>query len=212
MTVPLSRPYTARIGAPTVERVDPRIFQLTFFHFCMACTFCHDSCCQYGATIEEPKVQAILDRAADIGQYVGVPPAEWFEPNWRPDSDYAGGRYTRTQVRETAHGPRCVFLNADGRGCLLHKFALDHGVPVQSLKPMACNLFPVLWEDGALIVPQEIEDRSLVCLDHGTTLYRSARNDLQWYFGPELVAELDGLEREHMPNRQKSEALSLAVV
>jgi Fe-S-cluster containining protein len=211
MTVPLSRPYPARPGAPTVERVDPRIFELTYFHHCMDCTFCHDSCCQYGATVEEPKVRAILARADELARYVPAPADEWFDERWRSDAEYPGGRYTRTAVQATSQGNRCVFLNAGGRGCLLHKFALENGVPVHDVKPMACNLFPVLWEDGALIVPEEIDDRTLVCIDHGHTLYRSSRNDLLFYFGPELVAELDAIERDYS-RPEKAGTVSLAVV
>ncbi len=212
MIVPLSRPYSARTGAPVVEKVDSRIFELTFFHHCMFCTFCFDSCCQYGATVEEPKVRAILTRAGELEPSIGIPRSEWFEETWWTDADYPGGRFTRTRIHDTPQGNRCVFLNRDGRGCLLHKFALDHGMPVHDLKPMACNLFPVLWDNGTLIVPLEIDDRTLVCMDQGVTLYRSARGDLLAYFGSELVAELDAMEREHLPASEKSGAMSLAVV
>lgn len=204
MIVPLSRSYTARDGAPTVERVDKRIFSLTFFSACMDCTFCHDACCQYGATIEEPKVRAILDRADELEPFIGRPRSEWFQDDaWLDDPDYPGNRYTRTQV----HGERCAFLNRNGRGCLLHTFALVRGIPVPEIKPLACNLFPVLFEDRTLIVPLEIDDGTLVCLGEGPTLYQSARSDLAYQFGSDLVAELDALEAADIGSRR-----SLAVI
>jgi Fe-S-cluster containining protein len=213
MIVALSRPYTARNGAPTVERVDQRIFELTYFNYCMSCTFCHDSCCQYGATVEEPKVRAILNRADELESYVGIPRQEWFLDHiWWQDPDYPGDRYTRTRVRSTDLGNRCVFSNTKGRGCLLHKFALERGTLVHEIKPLACNLFPVMFDGGVLIVPVEIADRTLVCIDQGPTLYRSARNDLQFYFGPDLVVELDDVERVYLSRKERPGAVSLALV
>jgi Fe-S-cluster containining protein len=191
--VNLSRPYTARDGTPTVDRVDVRIFRETFFSACMECSFCFDTCCQYGATVEAPMAEEILRQAGELEQYLGVPRERWFEPEFKTDPSYPGGKYTRTRVVDGS----CVFLNRTGRGCLLHRFCLEKGVEVHQLKPMACHLFPVLWDEGVLIVPLEVQDRSLVCLGAGPTLYRSARGDLGYYFGPELVAELDALESQH---------------
>ena len=186
----LSRTYVAREGAPAVDRVDTRIFHETFFSACMECSFCFDSCCQYGATVESPMVEAIRQWADELEAYVGVPRGQWFEDWFKPDADYPGGRYTRTRVVDGS----CVFLNRTGRGCLLHRFALERGLDVHDIKPMMCNLFPVLPENGLLGPPDEIRDGSLTCTGPGPTLYRSARADLEYYFGPELVAELDVLE------------------
>ena len=194
MIVPLSRSYTAKDGAPIVERVDRRIFWLSYYHHCMACTFCHDACCQYGADVEEPKLRALLGLAEQLEPLLTERCERWFSSQSADDPDYPGGRFTRTQVRQTSQGQRCVFADPAGRGCRLHSFALRHGLDVRDVKPMACNLFPVLWDQGALIVPLEIEDETLICRGAGVSLYRSARGDLAHYFGPELVAELDRLE------------------
>jgi Fe-S-cluster containining protein len=193
MIVDLSRPYTARGGTPTVDRVNVRIFQATFFSACMECSFCFDTCCQYGATVEAPMAEELLRSADELERYLGVPREQWFENWFKPDADYPGGKYTRTRVVDGA----CVFLNRTGRGCLLHRFCLERGVEVHQLKPMACHMFPVLWDEGVLIPPLEVQDGSLVCIGAGPTLYRSARGDLEYYFGPELVAELDALETAH---------------
>lgn len=155
-------------------------------------------------------VQAIRQRADELEDYLGVPRERWFREDFKDDEDYPGGRYTRTQVIDGS----CVFLNRTGRGCLLHRFCLEKGVEVHALKPMACHMFPVLWEEGVLIPPLEVQDRSLICGGGGPTLYRSARNDLLWYFGPELVAELDGLEPLYLPSLapEVSAILSLPIV
>jgi Fe-S-cluster containining protein len=204
--LPLSRPYAARSGVPVIDRVDPNIFLDTFFSACMDCTFCHDSCCQFGASIEGPLVEKLRGMADELEPYVGVPRADWFRDEMYEDDEYPGGLYTRTGVR----GGKCVFLNRNGRGCLLHRYALEKGLDVHDVKPLACNLFPVLWDQGAFVTPEEIADRTLVCLGDGPTLYRSARGDLLYYFGPELVAELDGLEARVLAERPKTPSPRLA--
>jgi Fe-S-cluster containining protein len=200
MFVPLSRPFSSPTGAPVVDRIDPRLFTWTFFARCMDCTFCHDSCCQYGATVEVPLMEALLARRAELEPVVKRPAEEWFDGRFRDDYEYPGGAFTRTRVFDG----RCVFLNREGRGCLLHSHALATQQPVHALKPMACNLFPVWWNEGAIVLPPEIEERELVCLGEGETLYRSARADLRYYYGPELVEELDRLEQETMPRSRRS--------
>jgi Fe-S-cluster containining protein len=190
MIVPLSRPYACRHGLPVVDRVDTRVYVWTYFAACMDCTFCFDTCCQYGATVEPATVERIRQRADVLEPYVGYPREQWFHDWFKNNGDYPGGRYTRTRVIDGS----CVFLNRHGRGCLLHRFALEQGVAVSDIKPMMCNLFPVLPENGVLGPPDEIVDGSLACLGRGPTLYRSARADLEHYFGAELIAELDVLE------------------
>jgi Fe-S-cluster containining protein len=200
MIVPLSRPFVARLGVPVVDRIDTRLFTLTFFSHCLRCDFCHDLCCQYGATVEAPLLDALLARKDELEPVIGRPASEWFDGAFRDDAEYPGGRFTRTRVFDN----RCVFLNRSGRGCLLHSHALATGTPVHDLKPLACNLFPAWWCDGALVLPPEIEDGELICLGDGPTLYRSARGDLLYYFGPELIAELDALESTTLPPSRRT--------
>lgn len=204
----LAREYVCRFGAPVLAEVDVRIFTLSYFGTCLDCTFCHDSCCQYGADAEVARLFEIDKIAPDLEQYLGVKREEWF----RLDEDdfgvadapeYPGGRYTRTRVVElppgrSAHNAEaCVFLDPAGRGCRLHRFALERGVEVHAIKPMICLLFPVSFDAGVLCPAFEFEcDDELVCENHGTPIYRGARDDLLWYFGPELVAELDAIEAE----------------
>jgi hypothetical protein len=42
----------------------------------------------------------------------------------------------------------------------------------------------------------EILDRSLQCIDDGPSLYRGVRDEVRYYFGDELVAQLDEFERD----------------
>lgn len=206
MSIPLSRPYPSRDGAPVLDRVDPQIFELTYFAACMDCSFCHDACCQYGADIELPRVRAIEGYRAELESYLGVPRADWFREDPEdvgilPEPEYAGGEYTRTAVvplpdgRSPHNTEACVFLDPHGRGCRLHRFALERGIDVHAIKPMVCLFFPLSFKLGELIPAYEFEVDDLVCRGPGPSLYQSARDDVRYYFGPDLVAELDRLER-----------------
>lgn len=208
MSLPLSRPYACRDGAPVIDRIDPRIFELTYFARCMDCSFCHDACCQYGADVELTRVREIDKHRADLEAYLGVPRADWFREDpedvgYVPAAQYAGGAHTRTGVVElpdgrSPHSPyACVFLDPAGRGCRLHRFALERGIDVHALKPIICILFPLSFEGGELRPAVEFDLDDLVCAGPGSSVYQTARGDVLHYFGPDMVAELDRLERHH---------------
>lgn len=175
-----------------IAAVDTAIFVRTYFGACMECTFCHDSCCQYGADVSDLDEARLRAQANDLEAYIGVRRDEWFTGEYEVESDWPGGRATRTQLR----GERCVFLNPRGRGCLLHQYALEKGGDVHEIKPMVCILFPVSWYGSTLAPADEIEDNDMICLTAGPTCYQSARADLAYYFGAELVQELDAVAKK----------------
>ncbi len=187
----LSRSYACRWRAPVVDRVDTAIFRRTYFVHCMQCSYCHDSCCQYGVDIDAPNVARLEAVGEALAKYAGVPQDRWFGGEWTVDAEFPGGRHTRTRVEDGA----CVFRSRRGRGCLIHSFALERGIDYHELKPMVSVLFPITFDGGLLHPSNEIEDRSLQCIDDGPTLYEGVRDEIGWYFGPELVAELDALSQ-----------------
>jgi hypothetical protein len=189
---PFSRPYASRWGAPVVDRVDSTIFLKRYFMQCMQCTYCFDSCCQYGVDVDATNVKRLEAVAPELEAYTGVPRGEWFTGEWSEDDSMPGGRNTRTRVKDGA----CVFRNRKARGCMIHSFALGRGTDYHDLKPMVSVLFPVTWDDGLLHPSNEIEDRSLQCYGDGPSLYRGVRDEIFWYFGASLVAELDAFERD----------------
>jgi hypothetical protein len=188
---PLSHPYPSRYGAPVIDRVDTAIFFRTYYVNCMECTYCHDSCCQYGSDIDGDNVARVQAHADELERYTGVPRERWFTGEWNNDVEFPGGRQTRTAVENGS----CVFRNRTARGCLLHSFALDRGLDYHEIKPMVAWLFPVTFDGGLLHPSNEIEDRSLQCIDDGPTLYKGVRGEIEWCFGSALVAELDAIER-----------------
>jgi hypothetical protein len=158
---------------------------------CLQCTYCHDSCCQYGVDVDADNAARLEPHAAEIERFTGVPKERWFTGEWTSDPEFPGGRFTRTRVEDGA----CVFRSRTGRGCTIHSFAVDRGIDYHELKPMVSVLFPVTFDAGLLHPSNEISDRSLQCYGDGPTLYRGVRGEIGWYFGKPLVDELDALER-----------------
>lgn len=129
----------------------------------------------------------ILARAHELAPRVALPVADWFEPEVTEDEDFPGGAATRTTV---VNG-RCVFLRTGSRGCTLHALALETDSDYHDLKPMVSALFPVTFGGGALLCSEELVEGSLVCAGSGPTAYEMARAELRYYFGEDMVAELD---------------------
>jgi Fe-S-cluster containining protein len=177
----------ARGGAPIVREVDPAIFRQRYYGHCLACTFCHDACCQHGVDVAVVERDRILTYADLLEPIVGVPRARWFEPTVVRDADFPGGAATRTAIVDGG----CVFLTRDARGCALHGLALARGEDYHEIKPMVSALFPVTFGGGTLLCSEELLDGSLVCGGEGPTAYEMARAELAYYFGDALVAELD---------------------
>lgn len=171
--------------------MDTAIFVRSYFVNCMQCSYCHDSCCQYGVDVDVENVARLEAHAGPLAEFCGVPRERWFTDEWVDDREFPGGRQTRTRVEDGA----CVFRSRTGRGCTIHSYALARGLDYHELKPMVSVLFPVTFDGGLLHPSNEIADRSLQCIDDGPTIYRGVRDEIGWYFGRDLVAELDVLER-----------------
>jgi Fe-S-cluster containining protein len=167
--------------------VDAAIFTRRYYGHCMRCGFCADACCQHGVDVSVVERDRILAHAEELVARVGLAPSAWFEPGTTVDADFPGGAATRTTV---VNG-RCVFLRRDARGCLLHAVSLEEERDYHLLKPMVSALFPVTFGAGTLLCSDELTEGSLICAGDGPTAYEMARGELAFYFGEDLVAELD---------------------
>jgi hypothetical protein len=194
--VPLSRPYTANAGAPTIAAVDRALFERRYYSQCMACGFCADSCCAHGVDVDGNVEAALMAQAPAIERYTGVAASEWFGGAAEKDDDAPGGTLRRTAVRDGY----CVFHTPGGRGCMLHSYALASGHDYHAVKPMVSTLFPVTFGGGVLVVSDELEDGTLVCGGRGPTAYEAARGELAYYFGESLIQELDSLAAASVPS------------
>jgi Fe-S-cluster containining protein len=197
----LSRPYFARGGVPKIVRVDSAIFARRYFTHCLEAP-CGDWCCSFGVDIDYENIARLMKHADGIEKYIGIPRAEWIDGIDVPDPDYPGGGNQRTR----AVGDACVFLDRGkwgGRGCMLHRYALETGIDYHEIKPLMSSLFPLSFEGGeggcTLRPAGEVGDEELVCLDEGPSIYRGGRGELLHYFGEDFVAELDAIEARLPP-------------
>lgn len=183
----LEQEYPSVFGQPVLRAVDPAIFKYRYFTHCMACGFCRDSCCSFGVDIDVENVARIEALGFDFEAHVGVPRSGWFTKRTWKDPEFPGGMQARTRVKDGA----CVFLDRGQRGCKIHSFCIEKGIDYHQLKPLVSVLFPLTFEGGALTASGELEDGSLICAGQGPHVYDGLRDELAWYFGAGLVAELD---------------------
>ena len=193
LIVDLHRTYVSRYGAPLISQVAVDVFQLRYFTKCMSCTFCKDWCCSHGVDIDLDNVKRLMDHKDALETWLKIPASDWFTDELDKHADYPGGACMRTNTRDG----KCIFLNQNGRGCRLHAFALEKGLDYHDFKPVLSTLFPLTFDDGVLHVMDEVDDGTLVCLGEGPTLYQGVRGELEYYFGPSFVEELDAVEAAH---------------
>lgn len=179
-----------------LQQVDTDIFTLRYFGHCMQCTFCQDSCCQYGCDVNLAERERILAVKDELAPFVASPPELWFTTEEQVDPEYESGKFVRT--RKVGSG--CVFLNPKGRGCAIHAYALSKGRDYHRIKPMVCWLFPITWDKGVLRPSSDMKD-DLMCKANGPILYDMVREELTHAFGPALVEELDALRAAPSPAR-----------
>lgn len=180
----------ALTSVPQLTHVDPEVFTLRYFGACMACDFCHDSCCQHGCDVNLDEREKILAVKDELKAFVDAPPERWFGDEIEEDPEVPTGRVVRTT---TEHGS-CVFKSKTSRGCGIHALALKTGRDYHQLKPMVCWMFPVSWDQKVLKPSDDVKD-GLVCAGGGLTLYEAARDELRVVFGDGLIGELDALSR-----------------
>ena len=93
-------------------------------------------------------VERIEQYADQIESYTGIPRKRWLTKRVEADAEQPGGGALRTRVRRGA----CVFLRRNWRGCLIHAFALDHGIDYREIKywPQLEQFTPVVYADRRL--------------------------------------------------------------
>lgn len=200
MVIKLSRAFASIHQVPVVDRVHSEIFSLRYFQPCLSCSFCHDQCCSYGVDVELPVYEKILELGPKLGLGTKETLEGMFTGEWTKDPEFPGGRMTRTRTQ----GGRCVFLNRTGRGCSLHSSALAHGLDYHQLKPMVSSLFPLTFNEGLLHASDEMIEKSLICAGEGESLYQGGRGELLYFFGEDLVYELDTLSRQQAEGCEKN--------
>ncbi|HOJ64963.1 MAG TPA: hypothetical protein PLE45_11150 [Spirochaetota bacterium] len=190
--VNLKKKYNSIYGNPVIEKVDVSIFQYKYFTNCLKSDFCNDICCSYGADIDSDNVIRLKEHKDKLESIIGVKFENWFKSEYIIDKEFPSGKYTRTEV---LYG-KCVFLNKDKRGCAIHSYCLDNNIDYHILKPMVGILFPITFENGILRPSNEILDNSLICAGRGEILFDGVKEEIEYYFGKEIVRELEDIRKE----------------
>ena len=152
-----------------------------------------DACCQYGCDVDLKERDAILSRAEQIQPLLRdeVKSRPWFETEIEYDKDYPSGAVVRTEVVNEG----CLFLQHDRRGCAIHRASVEQGWDFRGVKPAICRLFPLSYEDDAIVIADEYAEYSCAHVE-GPSLYRITRETLAELFGAELVRALDSVEAQ----------------
>lgn len=204
MILKLSKCYQSIHGLPVIHSIDTEIFEKTYFMHCMECKFCNDQCCTYGSIVDMKNFRRIMKYADELEKFTGIKRRNWFYPGTRKwDNEFPGHIYTRTSRRKNA----CIFLNRNSKGCMLHSFAYEKGLDYHLFKPLFCSIFPVTFNEGVLVTPEEVDDNTLACLGKGPNLYHGARDALIYYFGEKMVDNIDMIEI----NYKKAKKVRLAL-
>jgi Fe-S-cluster containining protein len=152
-----------------------------------------DACCQYGADTDLGERDAILTHREQIAALLrpDAAAAPWFTEDVEDDADFASGQHVRTAV----HGEGCVFLGHDGRGCAIHRASIEGGWDFRGVKPHVCRLFPLTYEEDAIVLSDDHPDYSCAHDPAAPSVYRVSRETLRDVFGEALVVALDAAER-----------------
>lgn len=179
-------------GNMSISFVHRDIFLKNYFARCLDCSFCHDWCCSFGADVDILNVHRIRKHEEQIKSLIRPTESDWFDGEYEYFEEYAGRQYTRIKTQ----GPRCVFISKDQRGCGLHRFAISQQTDYHEIKPLVCILFPLSFGEGVLTIAPELDDNSLVCAGPGASVYRSLRDEVKYFFGHDLIEELDQMEKK----------------
>jgi len=167
-------------------------------------TNCNAVCCRYGVFVDVRERDNILAHEAIIRRYLEPHQEqnidEWFDKNEFADADFPSGRAVGTQAR--SYG--CVFLNSSGK-CSLQITAVAEGMDRFALKPFYCVAYPVVIEEGVLMLDNEQGiDRKECCTAvavHDRSLFDVCGEELEFVLGKEGLDELHALVLQYLSVR-----------
>ncbi len=169
-------------------RLSPEFFEKTrLVNRCK--TDCAEECCNEGVYLTVHDAQRILDRRDEIQPYL-VKPFDFDSWNLSRPANIS------TPVRdEDKPTQQCWFLTRD-KCCALHALALDKNIPVSSIKPYFCQMFPLTLVDIDVNVTEIAVDNKayLTCLVDGeeeSYLYEQFEAELRRVIGDAAYAEME---------------------
>ena len=166
---------------------------------------CNADCCRYGVFVDVREKDNILAHAAMIRRYLEPHQEqnsdEWFDTNEFADADFPSGKAVGTQARPYG----CVFLNSSGK-CALQVTAVAEGMDRFALKPFYCVAYPVVIEDGVLMLDNEQGIERPQCCTSGSFRDRSifdvCGEELEFVLGEEGIKELREFVANRLPTKE----------
>ncbi len=151
-----------------------------------------EACCQYGADVDIGERDGILAHQEQLKEILdpAVRDLAWFKDEVTDDADFPSGRFVRTET----HNDGCIFLSHDKRGCAVHRASIEGDWDFHGVKPNICRLFPMSYDNEAIVMSDDYADYSCAFEPNTPTVYRVGRSDLEAIFGEKLVIELDRIE------------------
>ena len=150
---------------------------------------CATDCCDEGVFLTLYDAQQIIERGNEVQPYL-IEPLD-FE-HW----DISHPAFITTPVlNEGSAEQRCWFFTK-GRLCALHSLAVDNNLPLRSIKPFFCLLFPLTLVDIDINVTEIMLDTKAykTCLVEGdkeSWLYTQFEPEFRRILGDSGYSELE---------------------
>ncbi len=129
---------------------------------------CKDACCRYGSEFDRESYDLVFKHRNVIERAIKLSLDRCFKKKWDSDKEYLGGKSIDSKVGKNGY---CVFHNKKGKGCILVSLYKKKKIPIRTL-PSICRLYPLSWEDGELIVEDEVEP-TCNCFDENNKTKRT---------------------------------------
>jgi len=173
-----------------------------------------ESCCEeYYVEVTLAERDRITARGAEVVEFLSRKDPK----RVKPDRDIMSFFDDRNSIELVKEDGRCVFSFRDEAGqlwCGLHALALEKGLPIESIKPTTCILFPLVvfrFENGDMLLTatsEEVErmfaspkeSLKLPCLlqQAGDPMYVEMRSAIQMAFGKPFYERLAATAAEFL--------------
>ncbi len=178
-----------------------------------------ESCCtDYDVEITPAEQARIVEHASGVIELLSRHDGERVTPA-RGIAGFFEEAHALSLAKEKG---RCAFSYRDAAGqlrCGLHSLALEKGIPVASIKPLACVLFPVViyrFEDGEILLTATSRETSslfgrekdwqLPCLraQQGEPMFSECRMAIEAGFGEAFYQRLTLAAKEFEQTKRRS--------
>ncbi|MEE9614400.1 MAG: hypothetical protein V3W31_05525 [Thermodesulfobacteriota bacterium] len=122
---------------------------------------CDDVCCEYGCDVDLGSLKLIHRYRHLIEPIIKAKIEDCFSTEIKADTDYIGGAFRETAVRESDE--RCAFHLIGKQGCSLFYLWRTKGL-TKRLVPTICRSYPITWHRGRLFVDRPLR-RSCKCME-----------------------------------------------